>query len=218
MLEEGQPLLDKGLLPHLVIPWIDKFFISSRRKDDWEYLNTLVGWFEEQRLRPLILFWEDTPHRQGPSLKLVLRQLCKQGRPFRGIGVFDWQGSSRNEALEIIRHGHLETVLFALRPFSDSHNPHSFQQLLEDRPLSFFRGYDSSWKDGLCFLYAGTQVFPLLSVPTDRENLPAWIVAAGMKVPFGAYWRRRLRRAVLGKRSEATAPLSVSYAMWANLC
>ena len=218
MLEEGQPLLDKGLLPHLVIPWIDKFFISSRRKDDWEYLNTLVEWFEGQHLQPLILFWEDTPHRQEPSLKLVLRQLWKQGRPFRGIGVFDWQGSSRNEALEIIRHGHLETVLFALRPFSDNHNPHSFQQLLEDRPLSFFRGYDSSWKDGLCFLYAGTQVFPLLSVPTDRENLPAWVVAAGMKVPFGTYWRRRLRRAVLGKRSEATAPLSVSYAVWANLC
>lgn len=218
MFEEGQLLLDKGLLSHLVIPWIDKFFISSRRRDDWEYLDTLVGWFEGQRLRPLILFWEDTPHRQEPSLKLVLRQLSDQGRPFRGIGVFDWQGSSRTEALEIIHHGHSESMLFALRPFSDCHNRHSFHQLIEDRPLSFFQDYDSSWKDGLCFLYAGTQVFPLLSVPTDRENLPAWVAAAGMKVPFGAYWRARLRRAVLGKRSEAAAPLSVSYAMWANLC
>lgn len=218
LLQEGQLLLDKGLLHHLVLPWIDKFFISSRREDDWEYLSTLVGWFEEQGLHPLILFWEDTPHRQEPTLKLVLKQLSGQGRAFRGIGVFDWRGSSRTEALQIICREHHQTSLFALRPFSDCHNFHSFQQLLEDRPHPFFQDYDSSWKDGLCFLYAGTQVFPLLSIPTDRENLPAWIASEGDKYPFGSYWRSRLREAVLGKRPEAADPLSVSYAMWGNLC
>ena len=151
LLQEGQILLDKGLLPHLVLPWIDKFFISTRREEDWEYLTTLVAWLEGEGSAPLILFWEDTPHCREPSLKLVLQRLHKQGHPFRGIGVFDWQGSSRAEALQIICREHRQAFLFALRPFSDVHNFHPFEQLLEDCPYAFLQDYDSSWKDGLSF-------------------------------------------------------------------
>lgn len=218
LLQEGQRLLEKGFLPHLVLPWIDKFFISSRREQDWEYLTTLVDWFRGEGPRPLILFWEDTAHRQDPSLKLVLERLQGEGRPFRGIGVFDWQGSSREEALHLICREHHRIVLFALRPCSDRHNFHSLHQLLADRPWPFFQDYDSSWKDGLCFLYAGTQVFPLLSVPTDIENVPAWIAGGGARYAFGSYWRGRLREALGGKGLRSPDDLSVPYAMWANLC
>jgi hypothetical protein len=218
LMKEGQILLEEGSLPHLVLPWIDKFFISSRRKEDWEYLATLVQWLERQESKPLVLFWEDTPHSREPSLKLTLKQLHSQGYPYRGIGVFGWDGSSRNDAIEIISHAHHETVLFALRPCTDCHNFRPLEQLLENRDYRFFQDYDSSWKDGLCFLYAGTQVFPLLSVQSDREDFPAWFVVAEAKVPFGSYIRGRLREDVLGKNHTDNDPFSLRYALWANLC
>jgi hypothetical protein len=218
LMKEGKLLLEEGSLPYLVLPWIDKFFISSRRKEDWEYLTTLVQWIERQGTKPLILFWEDTLHAQEPSLKLVLKQLRSQGYPYSGIGVFGWDGSSRLDALEIIANAHHETVLFALRPYTDCHNFRPLQQLLGNRDYQFFQDYDSSWKDGLCFFYAGTQVFPLLSVQSDREDFPAWIVVAGVKVPFGSYIRGRLREAVLGKSHKDCDAFSLQYALWANLC
>jgi len=218
MIKEGQLLLEEGSLPHLVLPWIDKFFISSRRKEDWEYLATLVQWLERRCIKPLILLWEDTPHAQEPSLKLTLKQLRSQGYPYSGIGVFGWDGSSRADAVEIIANSHHETVLFALRPYTDCHNFRPLQQLLENRDYRFFQDYDSSWKDGLSFLYSGTQVFPLLSVQSDREDFPAWVVVAGVKVPFGSYMRGRLREAVLGKSHTDSDAFSLQYALWANLC
>lgn len=218
LMKEGQLLLEEGSLPHLVLPWIDKFFISSRRKEDWEYLATLVQWLERQDTKPLILLWEDTPHAKEPSLKLTLKQLRSQGYPYSGIGVFGWDGSSRTDAIEIIANTHHETVLFALRPHTDCHNFRPLQQLLEIRDYRFFQDYDSSWKDGLCFLYSGTQVFPLLSVQSDREDFPAWIVVAGVKVPFGSYIRGRLQEAVLGKSHTDSDAFSLQYALWANLC
>ncbi|HTY24660.1 MAG TPA: hypothetical protein VMC85_16125, partial [Desulfomonilaceae bacterium] len=177
-----------------------------------------VQWFERQTTKPLILFWEDTPHPQDPSLKLALRRLREQGRLYRGIGVFGWEGSSRGEALKVICDKHREAVLFALRPYTDCHNFRSFHQLLEKQEYGFFQNYDSSWKDGLCFLYAGTQIFPLLSVQSDMENVPAWIMAEGVKYPFGSYFRGKLREAVLGKSHSKCDALSRQYALWANLC
>jgi hypothetical protein len=218
LIQEGQILLDKGLLSHLVLPWIDKFFISSRRQEDWEYLVTLVQWLERQGLKPLILFWEDTPHAREPSLKLTLRDLCELGHPFRGIGMFDWEGSQRSEALQIIDSEHQKALLFALRPYRDCHNLSSLLRLLENRDYGFFRHYDSSWKDGLCFFYAGTQVFPLLAMQSEMENFPAWIGRYGVKYPFGAYVRGRLREAVLRKSHSKGDTFSYEYALWANLC
>lgn len=217
MLRAGQQLLDDGGLTCLVLPWIDKFFISSRRTGDLEYFPTLAGWFERLGVHPLILLWEDTIHSQVPSLQLALRRLTEEGVAFRGIGAFDFLGSNRHEALNLVCGEHDSIGLFALRPYSDEHYPRSFHQLMKHRDYRFFEHYDSSWKDNLSFIYTGTRVFPLLSVQGDMEALPAWVGVQGRRYPFGAHFRTRLRRAVLGRNAYSGDGFSVAYAHWANL-
>lgn len=217
MLAEGQELMTKQKLPYLVLPWIDKFFISSRRVDDIEYLPSLFSYLEQQGADPLVLFWEDTSHGHAPSLQLMLKRLATQGLPFRGIGVFDPSESKRDDALQHILNEHRQTRLFALRPLNDLHHPWSLEQLLQERNYPFFRPYDSAWKDGLAFIYVGTQVFPLLSIQCDVEQFPPWLAWSGRKYPFGLYFRERLRELSLDERDEAADPLCSAYDHWANL-
>jgi len=218
IIREAQLLMDSGDLPYFVLPWIDKFFISSRREEDVVYLPSAVQWLEEQGARPLILFWEDTSHSESPSLQLALERIRGRGFACTGIGVFDRNRTERQNACEIICRSHSETRLFALRPFSDTHNPKSLDRLLTDLDYRFFQGYDSSWKDNLSFLYFGTQVFPLLSVQCDMERFSAWVVIEGVRYPFGSYFRRELRRLVLGRDDPPAGRLDQRYARWAGLC
>jgi len=218
MAEEGQRLLKEDRLPQLVLPWIDKFFISSRRDEDLPFLTSLVNWIAGQEPKPLILLWEDTPHADAPSLQLALDILRRQGFPCRGIGVFDSLHSSRSEALQIICKEHQDILFFALRPCSDTHYPKSFFQLLAERDHEFFERYDSAWKDDLAFIYAGTQVMPLLSVSCETEPFPGWVTVDGRKQPFGRWFRQVLRAMALGENCEPGEPFSLHYSRWANLC
>jgi hypothetical protein len=219
LIHEGQRLLDTGKISHFVLPWIDKFFISSQREADLEYLPGFVRWLECQGIQPCILFWEDTTHSRAPSLQLALERLRQQGMPFRGIGIFDGTGSRREDALGIICREYPMARLFALKPHSDFHNPRSLRQLLTDLDYGFFESYDSSWKDNLCFLYAGTQVFPFISVQSDMEPSPAWVGTMNhTRHLFGSLFRRELRRYLLGVEAQRPDPFSCAYAAWANLC
>jgi hypothetical protein len=223
IISKGQCSLDAGRLRHLVVPWIDKFFISSHRDQDLEFFPRVLHWLEQQGCRPLVLLWDDTAHGHSPSLQLAMRQLRETGFPCQGIGVFD-EGPKpvpRAEAEEFIVQQHRAVRFFALRPISDRHNRKSLQQLLEQRDYAFLQKehYDSSWKDNLAFLYAGTQVTPLLSVPGDAESFPAWLVTDGRKLPFGAFLRNSLRRMLVGVEEGELEPesLAKAYATWANL-
>jgi hypothetical protein len=223
IIAEGQRLLDAGKLRHLVVPWIDKFFISSQRERDRDFFPRILHWLEQQGCRPLVLLWEDTSHAHSPSLQLAMRQLRERGFPCQGIGVFDWGPKPviRAEAEEFIVQHHQDVRFFALRPFSDCHNPKTLPRLLEERNHAFLRSthYDSSWKDNLAFIYAGTQVAPLLSVPGDAESFPGWLVAGGGKLPFGAFLRSSLRQMLFGIEEDELEPesLAKTYARWANL-
>lgn len=215
---EAQKLLRRGDLESFVLPWIDKFFISSRRLRDLDYLPALVHGIEAWGLAPLILFWEDTIHPQRPSFRLALDAMRPTGPPFRGIGVFDREGSARHQALETILEFHESVRLFALRPWDDTHHPGSFHRMLDSRDFGFFSSYDSSWKDNLGFLYVGTQVFPLLSEAGYGEDLPTWVGVETRKEPFGRFFRRSVRWRTLGTKAFPCGdPLSVRYARWANL-
>ena len=220
----GQKMLDAGRISSLVLPWIDKFFISSRRRADIPYIERLFQFLSREVSQPLILFWEDTAHRQAPSFSLALGDLCGRGLPARGIGIFNpdlsadsAKGRERSEALEIICREFPRKQLFALRPLDDNHCPEAFRMIFRELDRHFFRAYDSSWKDNLVFIYTGTQVFPLLSLQTDMETVEPWISGPHVRAPFGTWFRRRLRHLSLGGEPVISEPLSMSCARWANL-
>lgn len=213
---QGQAMLDSGALSSFVLPWIDKFFISSRRKADKEYPARLFRLVEAHVKNPLILFWEDTAHSRKPSLGLALEELAGEGLPFAGIGIFDSCGSDRRDAMGIISAGYPRWALFALRPVDDGHYAATGNRIVGGVDRDFLQFYDSSWKDNLAFIYAGTQVFPLLSVQTEMETVTPWVSTGHKRCPFGAWFRRRMRREVLGV-SEPSDPLALAYSEWANL-
>ena len=215
---ESERLLRRGDLESFVLPWIDKFFTSSVRLMDGSYLPALAQWIEDRGLSPLILFWEDTIHAARPSFRLALDVMRARGLPFRGIGIFDEEGSERAHALDLILQCHPRVRLFALRPWEDTHHPGSFHRMLEVRDFGIFTPYDSSWKDNLGFLYVGTQVFPLLSDAGYGEILPAWVAAGGRRHPFGRFFRHSVRWRSLGRMGrESEDDVSTRYARWANL-
>ncbi|MCE5333676.1 MAG: hypothetical protein LLG06_03720 [Desulfobacteraceae bacterium] len=214
---EGRKAIRSGAAQSLVLPWIDKFFISSRRRADGDYLMHLFEFISEYSEEPLVLFWEDTAHFRAPSFALALDDMVKGGAPFRGIGIFDPRGSDRREAERIVCTEYPGNSLFALRPVSDSHCADAFFRIFRRRDPSFFQLYDSSWKDNLAFLYTGTQVFPLVAVQTEMEPLTPWVYESRARCPFGAWFRRRLRSMVLPRRGSTDDSLWPSYATWANL-
>ncbi len=217
LLRQGQATLDGGEISSFTVPWIDKFFISSRRDKDLAYLPALLHWLGSLGIHPLVLFWEDTAHASEPSFQLGLERMVAAGSQFRGIGVFAGDGSRRADAERIILEEHAATSLFALRPWVDTHLPCSFHQLLRKLDPRLFTSYDSSWKDNLAFLYFGTQVSSLLSPQTEMETFPPWVIVEGRKRAFGKYLRQMLRRTLLGEALPKPDAFWSAYMSWANL-
>jgi hypothetical protein len=221
---QGQRMLDSGKIPSLVLPWIDKFFISSKRRADVAYLERLFRLASANIRKPLILLWDDTSHSKIPSLGLAVEDLAGRGLPFRAIGIFDTgapssgsYGAERAGAIRIILKDYPQKALFALRPLNENHCPDAFRWIFKDLDMKFFRNYDSSWKDNLAFIYTGTQVFPLLPVQTEMESESPWVFNGWERFAFGTYFRRRLRHISLGKLEGISDPLCLQYCSWANL-
>ena len=221
----GQRMLDAGEISSCALPWIDKFFISSRRRADIFYLERLFQFVSANIKRPLVLFWDDTARREAPSLGLALRDLAGRGLPVRGIGIFGcgppaaaaYYREERENAVQAILSGYPGKTLFALRPLNENHCPDAFRRIFKDLDMSFFVNYDSSWKDNLAFIYTGTQVFPLLSGQTEMECESPWVCAGRERFAFGAWFRRMLRRISLGRLDGTPCPLCIEYGAWANL-
>ncbi len=218
----GQRLLDAGVVDSFVLPWIDKFFISSKRRADVMYLERLYGFVSAYIENPLILFWDDTVHARAPSLSLALEKMAAEGLPARGLGIFNARlskghGAERAEAARIISGEYPKKAFFALRPRGETHCPTAFRMVFEDFDQDFFAEYDSSWKDNLAFLYAGTQVFPLLGVQTEMEAMCPWVFGEGRRYAFGAWFRRMVRRVSLKGENKPFTPLFREYCGWANL-
>ena len=221
---QGRRMIDSGKISFLVLPWIDKFFISSRRLADGIYLERLFRFVSDNIERPLILFWDDTAHREAPSLGIALEDMAGRGLPFRGIGSFAPGAEAgrsyeaeRANAVRTILDEYPEKALFALRPLNENHCPDAYRRIFKDLDMGFFLNYDSSWKDNLAFIYVGTQVFPLLSLQAEMESVSPWVAARGERFAFGTWFRRMLRHISVGKPEGPSERLCFEYCSWANL-
>ncbi len=203
----GEEWLQVEKFPHLVLPIIDKFFISSLRDQDTEYLPLFVELASFNGRAPLFLLVDDTSRAENASLKLAMERWRRQ-HPFLGLGAFGSDnGDYKAPHLESILANSSQCSLFALRPMTQVHNPVSFDTLLAQRPSNFLTSeqYDSSWKDNLPFLYHGTQVAPLTgSVNLTSQFPPALITSAG-PLAFGIYYRHRLRQLTLKRLGVSRA-------------
>lgn len=221
LIQAGEEWLRSERLEFLVLPIIDKLFISSQRDQDSAYLPLFVQLVSPMDSAPLFLLIDDTSRAAHPSLQLAIDR-WRQQYDFVGLGVYDSQTDSQEKPLETILARSSQDNLFVLRPLTQVHNPLSLETLLAQRPLGFLSlaEYDSSWKDNLPFLYHGTQVAPFAgaSRPTEQFS-PAVLTSAG-PLAFGAYYRRRLRQLALerlglaGERSRAGDCHSSLFHLW----
>ena len=198
LIATGEEWLRNGRLPYLVLPIIDKFFISSQRDQDLAYLPLFVELASCMNHAPLFLLIDDTTRAAHPSLELALES-WRQQHGFLGLGVFGSDSDSNLPALETILTRSSKIDLFALRPLSQVHNPTSLHTLLASREQDFLTPakYDSAWKDNLPFLYHSTQVAPFSRrVKQPNEFYPAVITSVG-PMAFGSYYRRTLRQLAL---------------------
>lgn len=198
LVKTGQEWLSTSRLEHLVLPVVDKFFISSKRDLDLDYLPALLNLIRRFDHAPLFLFIDDTSRGSQPSLQLAIDR-WRQSYPFLGLGVFSGTRDFSPSNLETILDNSSKIDLFALRPLTHVHNPLAFEFLLAQRPESFLnpKHYDSSWKDNLPFLYHGTQVAPLSGAVEHHERLSPLVVTPAGSMFFGTYYRFKLRKLAL---------------------
>ena len=198
LLSAGEGWLRTGRLPHLVLPIIDKFFISSLRDQDLDYLPAFVDLLSSMGHEPLFLLIDDTSRAAHSSLQLTMKR-WRQRCAFAGLGVFAEQGDLTAPPLETILASSSQVCLFALRPLTQVHNPVSFNSLLKQRFYNFLSPseYDSSWKDNLPFLYHGTLVSPLAGIVRQTEEFSPVLKTSAGPMAFGTYYRRRLRHLAL---------------------
>jgi hypothetical protein len=194
----GEEWLQTRGLPHLVLPMIDKFFISSQRDQDLEYLPLFVELACIHGLAPFFLLIDYTSRAENPSLQLAIER-WRRHYPFLGLGVFASDNDYIESSLETILACSSRTSLFALRPMTQVHNPIPFDTLLLQKPNNFLtpEQYDSSWKDNLPFLYHGTHVAPLAGRMILMDQFPPVLITSAGPVAFGAYYRCRLRKLAL---------------------
>ena len=227
LIKTGQDWLNSGRLEYLVLPIIDKFFISSKRDQDLDYLPLFVKLMCASKYTPLFLLIDDTSRASHPSLQLAIDH-WREHFGFLGLGVFASEKVPASSVLETILAHSAKFDLFALRPLTEVHNPISFDALLARRPTDFLspEKYDSSWKDNLPFLYHGTQAAAFSGRVEQSERFsPALITSAG-PMAFGTYYRCKLRRIALGqlgfsaKKSrvnDTQSPLEILWSEYAQL-
>jgi hypothetical protein len=223
----GEEELRKERIPYLVLPIIDKFFISSQRDQDLDYLPLFVQLVSRMSNAPLFFLIDDTSRATHPSLQLAMDR-WRQHHAFLGLGIFAGESNPTASPLESILACSSQINLFALRPLTQVHNRISLDTLLTQRPQDFLtpEEYDSSWKDNLPFLYHSTQVAPLAGPVRQRDEFSPALTASAGPMAFGTYYRCRLRQLALrrlglpGKKSQANdtqSPLELLWSEYAQL-
>jgi hypothetical protein len=210
LIRTGQEWLNSRRLDYLVLPIVDKFFISSKRDQDLDYLPAFVKLVQQFDRTPLFLFIDDTSRASRPSLQLAIDR-WRENYPFSGLGVFASEKGSTPSYLDTVLDNSSTLKLFALRPLTQVHNPLSLDSLLARRPLEFLspKQYDPSWKDNLPFLYQGIQVAPFSGGVRQSESFSPFLFTSAGPMLFGTYYRFKLRQQALkqlGFNEEKSQP------------
>ena len=194
----GSNWLKAERLPYFVLPIIDKFFISSRRDQDLDYLPLFVKLATHISPAPFILLVDDTSRLHHPSLRLAMERWSSK-YDFLGLGVFGNEVNPATTPLETILSCYPQIRLFAVRPLDQVPRTVSFKTLLARRPDTFLTptGYDSTWKDNLPFLYQGTQVAPLAGPLKRADEFSPGVTTSAGPMAFGTYYRHKLRQLAL---------------------
>jgi hypothetical protein len=198
LIRTGQKWLSSGRLEYLVLPIVDKFFISSKRDQDLDYLPSFLKLVHRFDHTPLFLLIDDTSRASQPSLQLAIDR-WRENHPFLGLGAFASKRDSSLSCLETILDNSSTINLFALRPSTQVHNPAGLDVLLAHRPPEFLspEKYDSSWKDNLPFLYEGTQVAPFTGEVEHPQSFSPILHTSAGPMCFGTYYRFKLRKRAL---------------------
>jgi hypothetical protein len=223
LIRTGQEWLSNRGLEYFVLPIVDKFFISSKRDQDLDYLPAFLNLIQQFDRTPLFLLIDDTSRSSHPSLQLAIDR-WRENYPFLGLGVFASKRDSTSSYLETILDNSPKINLFALRPLTQVHNPIGFDFLLAQRPPEFLspEQYDSSWKDNLPFLYQGTQVAPFSGRVEQPERFSPLLLTSAGPILFGTYYRFKLRQLALKhlglieEKSQTNTAQSQLQALWSE--
>ena len=221
----GDEFLTQGKINALVVPWIDKFFISSKRSRDIEYLEVLLEFITTFAPRTKVLFIDDTAKKSDPSLKLAIPELNRRLAPqkIKGLGVFDYEmdAPGTRYSLESIAAAFQDHLMVVIRPYQQVSNYQSFYHLIKTKDFSFLskEKYDSSWKDNLDFLYWGTPIFPLTGAFHFDPLFHAYLLTKSGPVPFGHVYRALLKEHTGDKKIFHHLPCDLleKYGEFANI-
>lgn len=202
ILKTNKIFLKKGKLG-LVVPFIDKFIRSSLGAKDIEYFKLFLKFIFSEVPETIVLFFDETTHPNGPTLKLAITTLKKDIQWIKGLGVY---GKGETVNSETIVKLIPKYRVFFISLLSDKDRPYSWWEIR----LYYPKGYHPAWRDGLFQLFSGTQV----SFLTQSEKREEIITDKGPML-LGIYFRFRLKQ--LSYTPISSDPFWCFYEALANL-
>lgn len=176
----------------LVLPWADKFVISTQKGGDWPYLAGIVALLARLDPPPLLLLIDETAHPASASVGDVLAAIGRQ-RPdlaVRGLGAFGGR-TEPADALADLLAAAPGANLVALRPLPGPEPCAGLGQRLAGRGAELPLAPVS--RDGAAYLLAGTGLERLAPAEPWTMGEPApWLLTARGFAPLGSWWRRRV--------------------------
>ncbi|MFH1059175.1 MAG: hypothetical protein V1797_10940, partial [Pseudomonadota bacterium] len=184
----------------LVLPWADKFVISTQKGGDWAYLAGIMEFLARLDLPAPALLIDETAHPASASVGDVLAAINRErpGLTMCGLGAFGG-GPEPADAKAALLSAAQGADLVALRPLPGPEAGAGLDQRLAGRgdglPLTPVS------RDGAHYLLAGTGLERLAPAePWTRGEPAPWLLTAHGFAPLGSWWRRRIM-AIAGRTS-----------------
>jgi hypothetical protein len=186
-----------------VLPYIDKFIRSSYGDKDIDFAKVFFEFITQHVPEIIILFFDETVHPKGPTLKLAIAALNKEKEWIKGLGVYG-KGEiiKAQDIAALSRH----YQIFFVSAFQEKTKPFSFREIREQYPHS----YHPAWRDGLEGFFYGTQVEFL-----SGSDIKELVITDKGPIPLGQFVRLKLKEYALVPKSKE--PFWYFYASLANL-